>query len=636
MTSPTTDRRLGLVGNTAIKTACKAVSTTSLTLSGEQTVGGTACVSGDRVLMAITGGSVNNGIWDVSTAAWSRAVDFNGNFDMTTGTIVPVYNGASTLSLYAVSNTSAVTIGTTSITFENVGEDSATLSALLASTTSTSDGDGLVGVKRTFTGAVATTEHAWHEAQTIDLRADLSADSSGVSDCTTLFQAAVTAGNVIVPPGTWKMSADVTIPANRKIWVQKGATITNTGGRFTAYDVDNVEWQIDGWIKSVSMTTASSKTGWGAGERGFIEFGDNYSAGQATSGFWVHGTGKVSGDWTGTPNVSDIANQINRKGIACWNSKNVCVEGLEVFGFDGEAIYSFHFDTASKNIVFRNNYVHDTRFNALNFNAGANGGGCFITHNQVSDSYAVEISAGECSYNDIRNSFYIGVYTGSGAGYGPVIIRNNYINTVTSLHGIAAIYASTDPVTDVTIQDNHIVNAGQYGIYTDYARELTIKGNTCIGTGTVAGGYDIGVNHALRGIATDNLFMSPGASAQSGRVVVDANSFDFAVNPDTNVYLATTGSATPNGNVVATVASAAAVTLPVLGSVFSISGTTNITSMVATGNNGRRVTLIFQSTPTFTDGSNLKLSANLVATADDTITLVCDGTNWYEIGRSVN
>jgi hypothetical protein len=32
----------------------------------------------------------------------------------------------------------------------------------------------------------------------------------------------------------------------------------------------------------------------------------------------------------------------------------------------------------------------------------------------------------------------------------------------------------------------------------------------------------------------------------------------------------------------------------------------------------------------------LKLAGNLVATADDTITIVCDGTNWYEVGRAVN
>ena len=83
------------------------------------------------------------------------------------------------------------------------------------------------------------------------------------------------------------------------------------------------------------------------------------------------------------------------------------------------------------------------------------------------------------------------------------------------------------------------------------------------------------------------------------------------------------------------VASTATVTLPPLGSLFRITGTTNITSIAASWN-GREVTLRFASMLTVTDGSNLRLTKNLEATADDTITLVCDGTNWYEAQRSSN
>ena len=37
-----------------------------------------------------------------------------------------------------------------------------------------------------------------------------------------------------------------------------------------------------------------------------------------------------------------------------------------------------------------------------------------------------------------------------------------------------------------------------------------------------------------------------------------------------------------------------------------------------------------------TVGSNLKLKGNFVTTADDCLTLACDGTNWYEMARSAN
>lgn len=82
------------------------------------------------------------------------------------------------------------------------------------------------------------------------------------------------------------------------------------------------------------------------------------------------------------------------------------------------------------------------------------------------------------------------------------------------------------------------------------------------------------------------------------------------------------------------VASATTTTLPG-GSVVLVSGTTTITSVTASYA-GRVVTLVFSGALTFTDGSNLQLAGNFVTTGNDTITLACDGSNWYEVARSVN
>lgn len=84
------------------------------------------------------------------------------------------------------------------------------------------------------------------------------------------------------------------------------------------------------------------------------------------------------------------------------------------------------------------------------------------------------------------------------------------------------------------------------------------------------------------------------------------------------------------------VASATAMPVP-SGKVFHVTGVTTITSVVTTGlAPGAVVTLIFDGILTFTDGSNLKLAGNFVTTADDTITLAFDGTNFFEVARSVN
>jgi hypothetical protein len=85
------------------------------------------------------------------------------------------------------------------------------------------------------------------------------------------------------------------------------------------------------------------------------------------------------------------------------------------------------------------------------------------------------------------------------------------------------------------------------------------------------------------------------------------------------------------------IASAATLTLPA-GEVVTVTGSTTITSITASWA-GRRVTLIWGTGATFdvTDGSNLKLSASITTfDAGDTLTLVCDGTDWFEAGRSVN
>jgi len=86
------------------------------------------------------------------------------------------------------------------------------------------------------------------------------------------------------------------------------------------------------------------------------------------------------------------------------------------------------------------------------------------------------------------------------------------------------------------------------------------------------------------------------------------------------------------------VASAASITLPSWTDTIIVSGTTNITSIASASNHrNRTVTLVFQGSLTFTDGNNLLLAGNFVTSQHDTITLTCaDGTNWYEVCRSVN
>ena len=113
-----TDRTTGLVGHTGIKAPVKVASTANLTLSGEQTIDGIACVDGDRVLVKDQTTASENGIWVVDTGSWSRAKDFNGSYDAVRGTMVRVNQGDSHASgLFVLTTTDPITIGTTSLTF---------------------------------------------------------------------------------------------------------------------------------------------------------------------------------------------------------------------------------------------------------------------------------------------------------------------------------------------------------------------------------------------------------------------------------------------------------------------------------------------------------------------------------------
>lgn len=159
-------------------------------------------------------------------------------------------------------------------------------------------------------------------------------------------------------------------------------------------------------------------------------------------------------------------------------------------------------------------------------------------------------------------------------------------------------------------------------------------------TGAAGSFYAVEVS-GQRNLITANVTTDP-STPQIRGITVTANAVDTAIlgfTANTLVsYLADLGTRTfwtraGGGDAIA---SAGTINIPTFGDVFHVTGTTGITSITATSCNGRRITLIFDGVLTVTDGSNLKLAGNYTTTADDTMTLWCDATNWYEIARSVN
>jgi hypothetical protein len=106
----------GLIGSIAIKAPVVVVSTTNLTLSGQQTVDGVALVEGDRILVAGQTNGADNGIYSVSTGTWQRTRDFDGARDATYGTVVGMQEGTYQSCTWQL-QTADPTIGTDSLSW---------------------------------------------------------------------------------------------------------------------------------------------------------------------------------------------------------------------------------------------------------------------------------------------------------------------------------------------------------------------------------------------------------------------------------------------------------------------------------------------------------------------------------------
>lgn len=236
MASTSTDRRLGLTGSAAIKVPCAAATTANTTLSGEQTVDGVSCVTGDRVLVKNQTSSVDNGIYVVDTGTWTRDLDFDGANDVTTGTIVMVLNGSVNANTYwRVTTTGDITFGSSSISFAAaLAGDSASVAFLPSGT-----------------GAVSTTLQAKEReraslfdflsaAQKIDVAA-----GTGSIDVSTAVQAAFDSGYPLYAnPGKYKISSLRSIPAMLDLkgdW--KFAKTGNTAHAVFAIDAGVVGFQ---------------------------------------------------------------------------------------------------------------------------------------------------------------------------------------------------------------------------------------------------------------------------------------------------------------------------------------------------------------------------------------------------------
>ena len=262
-----------------------------------------------------------------------------------------------------------------------------------------------------------------------------------------------------------------------------------------------------------------------------------------------------------------------------------------------------------RNIIIAGNTVGDVVGSALSCNNAVQ---CVLADNVLFSCGFSGVAVSACDHFDIRG---------------------NKISE-TQLSGIRDAFACSY----VTVSDNTLHNVAKantagdrFGIFFQALDYHAIKRNRVTSS---AGG----MQHALRldgGTQTTSSVEDNELLGAYEFALMNASSSASYAGYRNNNLSGTLGAST-NNPTLPVVASAATLTLPTNQRIVRITGTTGITSINISGQSCNVITLVFDDALTVTDGGNLILAGNFVTTANDVLTLLCDGSNWFEVSRSVN
>lgn len=125
-----TSRIDGILTSTAIKPPCRVVSNANVPFTGSSpygflTINGKVVSDNadvqdgfpDRVLLKDQDDTTQNGIWEVSSTYWRRALDFDGTRDVVKGTLCTVFAADGQIALYQVTTNNPIIFGTSHIHF---------------------------------------------------------------------------------------------------------------------------------------------------------------------------------------------------------------------------------------------------------------------------------------------------------------------------------------------------------------------------------------------------------------------------------------------------------------------------------------------------------------------------------------
>ncbi len=196
------------VNGTDWKQSVRCASTANIaTLSGLLTIDGITVVAGDRVLVKDQSTGSANGIYVAASGAWTRATDADENAEVTAGLAVMVTEGTTNADTqWRLTTNDAIVVGTTSLTFAQIGAGSSYTQGTGISISGNSIAIDTAVVVRKYAASVgdgsATSITVTHGLGTLDVQVQVYEVASGATvecDVTRGSTSQVTLGFAVAP-----------------------------------------------------------------------------------------------------------------------------------------------------------------------------------------------------------------------------------------------------------------------------------------------------------------------------------------------------------------------------------------------------------------------------------------------------
>ena len=247
-----------------------------------------------------------------------------------------------------------------------------------------------------------------------------------------------------------------------------------------------------------------------------------------------------------------------------------------------------------------------------------------VVNNRISNTSSHGIASGVSATRNIIESNWVSQASGHGiliqGGFANSVKDNSVFSSVQDGIRLTSINSHTQVLGNLCV-DNDLNDTNSFhGIHLNTGEFAQVSNNKCYNTVPATG--------QLRGIAISSADSCLVTNNDIRRNVSSGNVSDGGTDNIIDNNQGTT--------VLPVVASGAGeITLPTPFVYVDLTGTSAVTGLKAL-HAGAVTTIKTSATASLTDGENLKLAGNFSGTADDTITLVCDGTNFYEMSRSAN